>query len=145
MVSYLYSLWSSHPSKSSTHWNTHLSQYYWLCFHPVLTSAWLSVTGSLCFLAPSPFTPIPSTPPSSANYQFVLWVYVLFAHLFYFLDFNVIEIIWYLSFSVWLIWLIITLSRFILFMTHILLCICTTSLSTCLFMDTWVTSVSWLL
>ena len=97
---------------------TKLLQYCWLiphavCFIPVTH---LFVTGTVyllisltCFSHPPP--PSLWQPPVFSLYLWLCFCFVLFVHLFWFLDLHISEIIQYLPFSVWFISLSIIPSR----------------------------------
>ena len=157
---YLYILWNGHHNS-----NYHLSPYniikILLTIIPMLyiTSLWLMyfIIGSLYLLLPFTYFVCPHSPslwqlPVCSLYLWVCFCFVLFVLFFKIPQKS--EIIWYLSFSVWLISLSIIPFRSIVFLQmvrfHSFFCLSnilfytytTSSLSSHLLMDTYVASIS---
>ena len=95
------------PSRSSTYPASSIVITILLATFPLLylTSPWLFCNCRFALLDPFTFFTHATHPFSSDSHQFLLCIcdFVLFVHVFCSLDSRVIEIIWYLFLSVWLI------------------------------------------
>ena len=99
-------------------WHRTRLLHYWLyslccTLHPVT----IIITGNLYFLIPFTFQTHSLNPPTTGKHQFVLCIYefvsVSFVHLFCFKIPHISKMIYHLSFSFWVISLIVIPSRFI--------------------------------
>ena len=130
-ITYFYNLQKDHTNNSSTHLTPYIVFTVLLTIFPIVNISCIlhaydySVPTNLYFLIPSPFSPFPLPAPpiwQTSKCSLYLWLCLCCVCLFCFLDsaykssYRLIwEIIWHLSFSVWVIWLSTVPSRF----THV--------------------------
>lgn len=110
----LYNLWSDHPGFTSTCLTLYVVIRVLLTRFPTLyfTSSWLSCNQHVVRLQAFTCFTQPPSPLPSGNHHFVLCTYQSVSVLLFFLEIpHTSEVIWYLPFSVWPVFLRITPSK----------------------------------